>query len=245
MNTKRVIIITGAGGGVGSALTKRFLANGDSVLATDAVAGGLERLKEAHASEPLVTSVTDISSPDQVTALVELARKRFGEVHVLVNCAGFFPFVTFEDMTLRDWQKVIDINLTGSYLITHALIPLMKDKGWGRVINFSSGSVLDGTKGQLHYVSAKAGMIGFTRSLARELGDHNITVNAVVPGLTATKAVTDNFPPELLKAQIQRRAIKREEVAEDLAGPVFFLASPDSDFVTGQTLNVDGGNFMI
>ncbi len=245
MQTERIVLITGAGGGVGSALAARFLANGDSVLATDAVAKGLERLAAEQDTDRLVTAVADISSAEEVAQLAELCRERFGRLDVLINCAGFFPFLTFEEMELADWQKVIDINLTGSFLTTHALLPLMKDGGWGRVVNFSSGSVLDGTRGQLHYVAAKAGIIGFSRSLAREVGEYGITVNAITPGLTVTPAVAEHFPPELLEAQIKGRAIARAETAEDLVGPVFFLASPDADFVSGQTLNVDGGNFMV
>ncbi len=112
-------------------------------------------------------------------------------------------------------------------------------------MNFDSGSVHDGTRGQTHYVAAKAGIVGFTRSLAREIGGYGITVNVITPGLTVTKAVRDHFPPPLLEAQVERRAIRREETPEDLVGPVFLLASPDADFVSGQTLNVDGGTFMI
>jgi NAD(P)-dependent dehydrogenase (short-subunit alcohol dehydrogenase family) len=245
MNTDRIVLITGAGGGVGSALVTRFLENDDTVLATDAVAGGLERLTAKRGSERLVTYVADISSAEDVAQLAKLCAERFGRLDVLINCAGFFPFITFEEMQLEDWQRVIDINLTGSYLTTHALLPLMKDRGWGRIVNFSSGSVLDGTRGQLHYVAAKAGIIGLSRSLAREVGDYGITVNAITPGLTVTPAVAEHFPAELLEAQIQGRALKRAETAEDLVGPVFFLASPDADFVSGQTLNVDGGSFMV
>jgi NAD(P)-dependent dehydrogenase (short-subunit alcohol dehydrogenase family) len=245
MNTNRIVLITGAGGGVGSLLVKRFLANGDTVVATDAVPDALQRLADEQDSQQLVSTVADISSSEEVAGLAALCEERFGRLDVLINCAGFFPFITFEEMQLDDWQKVIDINLTGSYLTTHAMLPLMKDNGWGRIVNFSSGSVLDGTRGQLHYVAAKAGIIGFSRSLAREVGDYGITVNAITPGLTVTPAVADHFPPEILAKQIEGRAIKRAETAEDLIGPVFFLASEDADFISGQTLNVDGGNFMV
>lgn len=154
---------------------------------------------------------------------------------MLINCAGYFPFLPFEEITAETWRKIIDVNLTGHFLMTRAILPLMKDRGWGRVINFGSGSVFDGTVNQAHYVTAKAGMVGFTRTVARELGRYGITVNIITPG---------SFPAEILEAQRVGRAIQRDEEPEDLVGPVFFLASPDADFVSGQTLNVDGGKFF-
>ena len=114
---------------------------------------------------------------------------------------------------------MIDINLTGSFLMAHAFLPLMKERGWGRIINFGSGSVFDGTRNQTHYVAAKAGIVGFTRSLAREVGGYGITVNVITPGLTVTRAVRDHFPTEILEAQRKARALPRDEEPEDLVGP--------------------------
>ncbi len=172
-----------------------------------------------------------------------LPRARF-QVDVLINCAGFFPIRAFEEMTPAEWRQVIDINLTGPYLVTRAVLPLMKGNGWGRMINFSSASIFEGVPGQTHYVAAKAGLVGFSRSLAREVGTYGITVNLVSPGLTVTSAVKGSFPAEVIDAQRNARAIMRDEVPEDLVGAVFFLASPDADFLSGQTLNVDGGKTM-
>jgi NAD(P)-dependent dehydrogenase (short-subunit alcohol dehydrogenase family) len=128
--------------------------------------------------------------------------------------------------------------------MVQAFLPLLKQSAAGRIVNFGSGSVFDGTKGQTHYVAAKAGIVGFTRSLAREVGPYGITVNVITPGLTVTKAVRDHFPAEILAAQRNARALQRDEVPEDLVGPVWFLASDDAAFISGQTLNVDGGKFM-
>jgi NAD(P)-dependent dehydrogenase (short-subunit alcohol dehydrogenase family) len=147
-------------------------------------------------------------------------------------------------MPSAHFRRIIEINLTGTFLMTQAILPLMKDLGAGRIINYGSGSVFDGTAGQAHYVAAKAGIVGFSRSLAREVGGYNITVNVITPGLTVTKAVRDSFPAAILQAQRDARAIQRDEVPEDLVGPTFFLASEDAAFITGQILNVDGGAYM-
>lgn len=245
MNTHRVVVITGAGGGVGALLVRRFLDNGDTVVATDADKAALDRLGDELADPgQLITEQADISSEEDCRRLAESAGRPSGQADVLINCAGYFPIAAFDDISVGDWLRVIDINLTGSFLMTRAFLPLMRKNGWGRIINFGSGSVFDGTKSQAHYVAAKAGIVGFSRSLAREVGEDGITVNVITPGLTVTKAVRDHFPEQLLQAQRERRALKRDEHPEDLVGPVFFLASDDAGFITGQTINVDGGNFM-
>ena len=245
MDTKRVVVITGAAGGIGAPLVERFLRNGDTVIATDTSETALAQLTTQPEHEArLLTVAADISSEADTHAVADFAREHTRTVEILINCAGFFPILPFEEISVRDWQRVIDINLTGTFLTTTALLPLMKDRGWGRIVNFGSASVFDGTRNQTHYVAAKAGIIGFTRSLAREVGGYAITVNVITPGLTLTPAVKDHFPPAVLAAQRAARSLQRDETPEDLVGPVFFLASPDAGFITGQTLNVDGGKFM-
>jgi NAD(P)-dependent dehydrogenase (short-subunit alcohol dehydrogenase family) len=245
MQKNRVVVITGAAGGIGSVLVTRFLANGDSVLATDANAAALKELRGPWGNpDRLHTCNADVASSTSVADLARNAQDRFGQVNVLINCAGFFPIQPFETMSTQEWRQVVDINLTGVFEVTRAVLPLMKSAGWGRIVNFGSASTFHGTPGQAHYVAAKAGVIGFSRTLAREVGAFGITVNVITPGLTVTKAVRASFPPEMLQLQLKRRAIQREQVPEDLVGPTLFLASPDSDFVTGQILNVDGGSFL-
>jgi 3-oxoacyl-[acyl-carrier protein] reductase len=242
----RVVIITGAAGGVGTVLVDRFIRNGDQVIAVDATSDGLERLRAQYRSDARITTVVgDVSREADGQRLAEVTASAAGRADVLINCAGFFPIVPFEQMTPSEWNRVIEVNLTGTFLVTRAILPLMSGRGWGRIINFGSASTFDGTPGQAHYVAAKAGVIGFSRSLAREVGGQGITVNVITPGLTVTQAVRDHFPPAVLESQRSRRAIQRDETPDDLVGPVFFLASPDSDFMSGQTINVDGGKFMI
>lgn len=240
----RVVVITGAGGGIGRKLVTRFLTSGDTVIATDASAEALTKLEQAFDGRPtLVTAAADITDEDEVSMLADVIGKH-GGLDILINGAGYFPFTPFAGMTSAQWRTVIDINLTGNFLITHELLPLMKDRGWGRIINVGSASIFSGVAGQAHYVAAKAGLVGLTRSLAHEVGADGITVNLITPGLTLTQPVVENFDPELTAAQRTGRALNRDQLPDDLVGPVHFFASPDSDFITGQTLNVDGGMFM-
>jgi len=242
MKDGRVVAITGAGGGIGHKIVDRFLANGDRVIGLDRARSSLEELATSrNAGNQLSTSCVDITDEYAVAEFAKHINQTHGHVDVLVNCAGFYPVVSFEQMTQEQWLEVIAINLTGTFRVTHALLPLMKSRGWGRIINIGSASVFEGVVGQTHYVSAKAGIVGFTRSLAMEVGDYGITVNIVAPGLTLTEPVLSGMPQELIKTQVDLRAIKRDEQPQDLAGPVFLLCSPDADFVSGQMLVVDGG----
>ena len=149
--------------------------------------------------------------------------------------------ISFEKMTFEEWQQIIAINLSGAFLMVSSMLPLMKGRGWGRIVNITSASVFEGVVGQTHYVAAKNGLIGFSRSLAMEVGDYGITVNSVAPGLTVAAPVKRLMPASLIEGQHELRAIKRDEQPEDLAGPVFFLASPEANFMSGQMLVVDGG----
>jgi 3-oxoacyl-[acyl-carrier protein] reductase len=241
MKTNRVVVITGAAGGMGSVLVHRFLMNGDTVIATDIKSAPLEELRERHNADALITTVGDISKEKDCATLAELLRSKTTRVDVLINCAGYYPIRPFEEMSLDEWGQVIDINLTGVFLMTRAMLPLLKGRGWGRVISYGSASVFERVEGQAHYVAAKAGIVGLSRCLAIELGGYGITVNVVTPGLTLTKPVLQAIPPELIATQPKVRALKRDEQPEDLVGAVFFLASPDADFITGQIINVDGG----
>lgn len=245
MRAGRTVLITGAAGGIGTQLVRQFLDNGDIVIAVDGAGAALDQLgRTVGAGSHLITQLVDVTDEVAVGALADLIRTRGGGLDVLITCHGCFPIIPFEELTPQDWRHVLDVNLTGTFLAVRALLPLMRDQGWGRIVTIGSSSVFEGTPGQAPYVAAKAGLVGLSRSLAREVGKYGITVNVVTPGLTVTPVVVESFPEEILTARRNRRAIPRDQQAEDLVGAVSFLASPDSDCVSGQILNVDGGIHM-
>lgn len=243
MNTDRTVIVTGAAGGLGALFAERFLANGDSVIATDMSDDALAALDDDTGR--LHRIAADLTDAADIARIATFAEEKTGRVDVLVNNAGWFPVQPFEEITAEDYRKVLDINLVAPAMLTRALLPLMKGRGWGRIVNIGSGSIYGGVPGQVHYTSAKAGIIGMTRSLAREFGGEGITANIVAPGLTLTAKAREILPKALQDDQIEQRCIQREEGPEDLVGTVFFLASPGADFVTGQTIVVDGGITML
>ena len=242
MNTGRTVVVTGAAGGIGRLVVERFLANGDSVIATDRAAGGLSNLPT---NERLIKVVADVREAADCDRVAHSARQVGGRVDVLVNVAGWFPVTSFEDLSPAKFREVVDVNLTGTFLMIRSLWPLMKGRGWGRIVITGSASTFEGVANQIHYVAAKSGLFGLARSLARVFGEEGVTVNVVTPGLTSTRAAMERFPAQLIEQSVQLRAIHREERPEDLVGPIFFLASDDAAFVTGQTVNVDGGLFML
>ena len=246
MRTNRIVVVTGAAGGIGRAIVERFLSNGDTVVATDVKGDGLAEMTKGRASGTRLTVVTaDITDEAACAEVAEAARRAGSRVDVLVNVAGYFPVQPFDTLTAVDFRRVVDVNLTGPFLMIKAIHPLMKGHGWGRIVNIGSASTFEGVADQAPYVAAKSGVFGLSRSLAKGFGTDGITVNVVTPGLTVTPPVKENIPDELLKQQIELRCIKRDEQPEDLVGAVFFLASPDADFISGQTINVDGGKSML
>lgn len=245
MKTGRGVVITGAAGGIGAALVRRFLESGDAVLGLDRDAEALEALRrQLGGIGHLATKTVNIASEEACLDAAETARETLGHVEVLINCAGHFPITPFEQMSAAQWRDVVGINLDGTFFMVKAMLPLMKDRGWGRIVNFGSGGFFKGTPGQSHYLAAKGGVVGLSRCLASELGGYGLTVNIVTPGVTLTAAARRIVAPEHAETRRLQRALKREEVAEDLVGAVYFLASPDADFITGQILNVDGGGYM-
>ena len=176
-------------------------------------------------------------------------QKKFGRCDILINCAGIFPQQAFDDMKFEDWRRVLSINLDSVFLVSAAFVPGMKQRGWGRIVNMASSTLGSVVTGFVHYIASKGGIVGFTRALASELGPHGITVNAIAPSLTRSPGTLARKPRAGLarhgggvrRGRRSMQAIKRVEVPDDLVGTVSYLTSDDAAFITGQTLNVDGG----
>ena len=167
MQQGRIVVVTGAGGGIGGKIVDRFLANGDRVIGLDRLQSSLnDGVSTSGAGDQVSTWCGDVTSTDDLAGFAQHLAQSYGRVDVLVNCAGFYPTVPFEEMTMAQWQEIIAINLTGTFNVIHTLLPLMKSRGWGRIVNISSASIFEGVVGQTHYVAAKAGVVGLTRSLA-------------------------------------------------------------------------------
>ncbi len=238
----KVALVTGAAGGIGSAITRRFIAEGARVAAADLTVEAINaRFGSSIPADHLLACVLDVTSEDSCRNAIDAIVAKWGRVDILINNAGIYPMSAIEDITLTEWRRVMSINLEGVFLVTRALVPVMKRQRFGRIISMSSSTVFKGTPRFTHYVASKMGVIGFTRSLASELGEFNITANVVTPGLTTTDTVLRTMPKALLDKRLEERPLKRHEVAEDLVGATLFLASDDAAFMTGQTVNVDGG----
>lgn len=244
----KVAVITGGARGIGQAFAKRLADDGVHIAAVD-LGDAAETVKLVQAAGRKAIAVScDVSSESAVSAMVKEVGKTFDHVDIVVNCAGIFPQKNFEDMTFADWRKVLATNLDSTFLVTAAFTPGMRARKWGRVVNMSSSTVGSVVTGFAHYVASKSGIVGFTRAAASDLAPYGITVNAIAPGLTRSPGALGRAPrpiyqtmDEEFEAVAQMQAIKRVEVPEDLVGAVSFLTSDDAAFITGQTINVDGG----
>jgi NAD(P)-dependent dehydrogenase (short-subunit alcohol dehydrogenase family) len=242
----KVAVVTGAAGGIGQAFAKRLAEDGVHIAIADLGDGAATvKLVEAAGRQAIAVKC-DVASEDSVAAMAKTVNAKFSHVDIVINCAGIFPQKNFEDMTFADWRQVMAINLDGTFLVTAAFVPGMRARKWGRVVSMASSTLGSVVTGFTHYVASKGGIVGFTRGLATDLAPHGITVNAIAPGLTRSPGTVVRAPvfktmDEEFDAVAQMQAIKRVEVPEDLVGAVSFLTSDDAAFMTGQTLNVDGG----
>lgn len=247
----RVAIVTGSAHGIGRAYARRLHAEGAEVVVADLddematkVAGEL-----SQGGAKAIGVACDVGDQGSVDAMVDAAVKSFQKVDVLVNNASIMTAVPmsrvgFEDIAPEEWDRMMRVNLAGTWHACKAVAPHMRRNGYGKIVNVSSGTVFKGVAKRIHYVSSKAAIIGFTRTLARELGEDNITVNCIAPGATLTEEAPSAETLEARRRKTQDRAIQRVQLPEDAVGAMAFLASEDSDFVTGQTLVVDGGSVM-
>jgi NAD(P)-dependent dehydrogenase (short-subunit alcohol dehydrogenase family) len=246
----RVVIITGAGQGLGREYAIAF-ANAGAIPVIAEVNGDKARqvAGEIEAAGGTCLAVqTDVGVPESVDAMIAKTLEAYGRIDVLINNAAMFatlPKRKFYDIPYDEWNRVIHVNITGSYLCARAVVPAMRAAGHGRIINISSGTVPQGAPGFMHYVTSKAAVVGMTRVMARELGDDNINVNAVMPGYTETE-VEHASMDEAGRQFIQSiRLLKRRETPDDVIGVVMFLASPASSFITGQSIACCGGEVML
>jgi len=239
----KVAIVTGGARGIGRAIALRLAREGASVvvnyLSNQAAADKVVSQIQAAGGQAIAAQC-DVSNVVQAQALVDRAREEFGRVDVLVNNAGTTRDTLIMRMTEEDWDLVIDTNLKGAFnCIKAASRPMVKQR-YGRIVNVTSVSGLDGNAGQANYASAKAGLVGLTKTVAKELGSRGITCNAVAPGYVATD-LTSSLPDDLVQLAIERAPLGRAGTGEDIAAAVAFLASDEASFVTGQILAVDGG----
>ena len=245
----RSVVITGGGKGIGKVYVEEFAKAGARVVAADIDAGAAEAVAETLRGAGLeVTGLgVDIASEDATSAMAQTVLDRYGAIDVLINNASLMsvlPRRSWLEIPVEEWDRVMAVNLRGMFLTSRAAFPAMKAQKHGKIVNISSSRVWDGTPNRLHYTTSKAGVIGFTRALAREVGEFGITVNAVTPGMTQSETQVASSSGNYLAMRIAGRAIERVQLPADLVGAVMFLSSAASDFMTGQTINVDGGKSM-
>jgi 3-oxoacyl-[acyl-carrier protein] reductase len=245
----RAVIITGAGKGIGKIYAREFALAGARVLAADIDGAAADSVaKEICAiGGGAIGITTDISDADSTQAMAEAACKHFGGIDILINNASLMsalPRRSWLEISVEEWDYVMAVNLRGMFLSCRAVFPSMRARGRGKIVNISSSRVWEGIPNRLHYTTSKAGVIGFTRALAREVGEFGITVNAVTPGLTLSETQMASSSNNYLAVAAEGRALGRPQIPEDLVGAVMFLSCTASDFMTGQTINVDGGRAM-
>ncbi len=241
-----VAVITGGTRGIGLAVAKRLAADGYDVLLTyrgDSEAADAARAELADSGRRVEVIAADSSTADGAGQAIEAAMQTLGRLDVLVNNAGITRDTLLMRMNDDDWDDVLTTNLKGAFLTSKAAIRPMLRQRSGRIVNISSVVGQVGNAGQANYAAAKAGLIGFTKSLAKEVGSRGITVNAIAPGFIATR-MTAGLPDEMKTMLLERTPLNRFGTPEDVAGAVAYLVGPDASFITGHTLTVDGGLFM-
>jgi NAD(P)-dependent dehydrogenase (short-subunit alcohol dehydrogenase family) len=242
----RVAIITGGGHGIGKAYAKRLAEEGAKIVIAELDGAAGERVAAELGG---LAVQTDVAIEDSANEMARRAVERYGRIDILVNNAAIFATIPmsrapFDQIDPVEWDRMMAVNLRGTWFACRAVTPQMRKQRYGKIINISSGTALKGTGSRIHYVTSKAGILGFTRTLAMEVGKDNICVNCIAPGSTLSEENPDEGIVKYRQAAASTRALQRMQKPEDLVGAVAFFASADSDFVTGQTLVVDGGACM-
>jgi NAD(P)-dependent dehydrogenase (short-subunit alcohol dehydrogenase family) len=241
----KVAIVTGGAKGIGRAIVERLAADGARIVIAD-----LKGARDAAAAYDGGVGLTvDVSSEDDVARMASETLEQCGSVDILVNNAGLYAQLAmrpFDQIPADEWRQVMDVNVLSMFLTCRAVVPHMRERGGGRIVNISSGTPFRGVPFVLHYVTSKGAIVAFTRALAKELGGDDILVNCVAPGFTMSEGVQEH--PEVIEAlrdvSVSARTIKRDQVPEDIVGAVAFFCGPESTFVTGQTMVIDGGQYF-
>lgn len=245
----RVAIVTGSAQGIGASYAKGLAAAGAKICVSDVLDAGPVAEEITKAGGQAIAVYCDVTDPQSVQAMVAATIKAFGKIDILLNNAGIFatlPLKPFFEIESSEWDKVMAVNVRGVFECIKAVVPEMKKRKYGKIINIASGTVFKGVPMLLHYVTSKGAVVALTRAVARELGDDGILVNTLAPGLIMSEGVRNNpaWTGANVSGNVASRAIKREALPEDLVGTAIYLSSADSDFVTGQVLVVDGGSVM-
>jgi NAD(P)-dependent dehydrogenase (short-subunit alcohol dehydrogenase family) len=241
----KVAIVTGGAQGIGRAIADRLAADGARIVIAD-----LKGADAAAAEFPDGVGLTvDVASEDDVARMAGETLERCGSIDVLVNNAGLYASLAmrpFDQIPVDEWRQVMDVNVLSMFLTCRAVVPYMRERGGGRIVNISSGTPFRGVPFVLHYVTSKGAIVALTRALAKELGGDEILVNCVAPGFTMSAGVEQH--PEVVEAlrdvSVSARTLKRDQVPEDVVGAVAFLCGPESTFITGQTMVIDGGQYF-
>jgi 3-oxoacyl-[acyl-carrier protein] reductase len=244
-----VVIVTGGAHGIGKAYCHSFARAGAHPVVADIDGAAAENVAEEIYKKTAVTSLglhTDVSSEASTKVMAARTLERFGRIDVLINNAAVFSVVPMnrgriEAIDSEEWDRLMAVNLRGLFFCCRAVLPAMRRQKSGKIVTIASGTVFAGSPGRIHYVTSKAATIGFTRTLAREVGGDNINVNCLAPGNTLSEENPTEQMIKFRESSVALRSIKRVQVPGDAVGAMLFLASPLSDFITGQTINVDGG----
>jgi NAD(P)-dependent dehydrogenase (short-subunit alcohol dehydrogenase family) len=238
----KVAVVTGAAQGIGRAIAQGLAEEGARIVVAD-----LKGAEEAAASFADGVGIeVDVSNEADVQRLADETVERCGSIDILVNNAGLYASLemrSFEQIPLAEWRQVMDVNVASMFLTCRAIVPVMRKSGSGKIVNISSGTPFRGVPFLLHYVTSKGAIVAFTRALAKEVGKDNVLVNCVAPGFTMSAGVQAH--PEVVEklrdVSVSARTIQRDQTPEDVVGAVVYLSGPGSDFVTGQTIVIDGG----
>jgi len=241
----KVALVTGAAQGIGRAIADGLAAGGARIAVADL--RGADEAAAAYADGVGVTG--DVSNEEDVRRLVAEVRDRCGAIDILVNNAGLYASLEmrpFDQIPLEEWRRVMDVNVASMFLMCREVVPVMRGNGGGKIVNISSGTPFRGVPFLLHYVTSKGAIVALTRALAKEVGKDDVLVNCVAPGFTMSAGVEANpeVVAKLRDVSVSARTLQRDQLPEDVVGAVVFLCGPGSDFVTGQTIVIDGGQYF-